>query len=230
LTLNNYFHVVAQVNFWEMVRSTDPIPVAVMVVLLMFSLLSWTVIFSKGSLFRRAQRANQDFLRAFRKGERLDAIAAAGQLPWVDSKRIYLYGHSRGAVVAAVMIGELTGVEGAVLRSGAYDLPNLYQKTSSWWLKKLLNPKGEANPKLFNVLDDIPVWKTSTLILHGEEDSIIPPSQALLLHDRLQAAGKTHRLVLFPDRGHWLPLSVTKEQTLAFLAERSGWSCPASDR
>ena len=128
------------------------------------------------------------------------------------------------------MVNEVAGVEGAVLRSGAYDLPYLYRETSSWWLKKLLNPKGEANPKLFNVLDDVPAWKTSTLILHGEEDSIIPPSQALLLRDRLQATGKTHRLVLFPDRGHWLPLRVTKEQTLAFLRERSGWSCPASDR
>ena len=73
------FGIVAQVNFWEMVRSSEPIPIAVMGVLLLFSLLSWTVIFSKWFLFRRAASANKNFLRAFRKAERMDAIAAASQ-------------------------------------------------------------------------------------------------------------------------------------------------------
>ena len=95
MTLNNYFSVVAQVNFWEMVQSTDPIPVAVMVVLLMFSLLSWTVIFSKSSLFRRAQRANRDFLRVFRKSERLDAIAAASaQFPAAPLVAVFDFGYA----------------------------------------------------------------------------------------------------------------------------------------
>jgi hypothetical protein len=62
-----------------MVRSSEPIPIAVMGVLLMFSLLSWTVIFSKWFLFRRAGKANKNFLRAFRKADRMDAIAAASQ-------------------------------------------------------------------------------------------------------------------------------------------------------
>ncbi|MBM4262195.1 MAG: hypothetical protein FJ145_12290 [Deltaproteobacteria bacterium] len=160
----------------------------------------------------------------------LDAIAAAKRLDWIDASRLYFYGHSRGAVVAAAMVNAVPGVEGAILRSGAYDLPYLYQETTSWWLKKLLNPKGEANPKLYNLLDDVPAWKTSTLILHGEQDSIIPPTQALRLRDRLQATGKSHRLVLYPERGHWLRLNETKEPTLAFLRERSGWSCATSDR
>lgn len=95
MTLNNYFPVVAQVNFWEMVRSTDPIPIAVMAILLMFSLLSWTVIFSKGTLFRRAHRANRDFLRVFRKSERLDAIAAASaQFPAAPLVAVFDFGYT----------------------------------------------------------------------------------------------------------------------------------------
>ena len=90
-----FFCVVAQVNFWEMVRSSDPIPIAVMAVLLMFSLLSWTVIFSKSSLFRRARRANKDFLRAFRKAERLDAIAAASaQFPAAPLVAVFDFGYT----------------------------------------------------------------------------------------------------------------------------------------
>ena len=75
----NWIGTVAQVNFWEMVRSSEPIPVGVMGVLVIFSLLSWTVIFSKWFMFRRAAAANKNFLRAFRKADRMDAIAAASQ-------------------------------------------------------------------------------------------------------------------------------------------------------
>jgi biopolymer transport protein TolQ len=71
--------LIAQVNFWDMVRSSDPIPVAVMVILGLASLFSWTIIFSKWSTFRRARSANTHFRKAFRKGGRLDAIAAASQ-------------------------------------------------------------------------------------------------------------------------------------------------------
>ena len=50
-----------------------------MAILLIFSLLSWAVIFSKWAVFRRARSANRVFLRAFRKAARLDAIAAASE-------------------------------------------------------------------------------------------------------------------------------------------------------
>jgi len=68
-----------QVNFWDLVSTKEPIPIAVMGFLLLFSLLSWTIIFSKWSFFRRARSANRNFLRTFRKTDKLDAIAAAGQ-------------------------------------------------------------------------------------------------------------------------------------------------------
>jgi biopolymer transport protein TolQ len=62
-----------------MVKTKEPIPLAVMGFLLLFSLLSWTIIFSKWTSLRKARSANRNFLRTFRKTEKLDAIAAAGQ-------------------------------------------------------------------------------------------------------------------------------------------------------
>src|SRR5437868_459291 len=50
-----------------------------MVILLVFSLLSWAVAFSKWAIFRSARSANQAFLRAFRKAGSLDAIAVASE-------------------------------------------------------------------------------------------------------------------------------------------------------
>jgi biopolymer transport protein TolQ len=50
-----------------------------MVILLIFSLLSWAVIFSKWASFRSAQGANRRFLRAFRKATGLEAVAVASE-------------------------------------------------------------------------------------------------------------------------------------------------------
>lgn len=69
--------VLLQANFWELVRTDEPVPLLVMVTLMGFSLLSFTIIFAKYGALRRARSANRQFLRAFRKSSRLDTIAAA---------------------------------------------------------------------------------------------------------------------------------------------------------
>jgi biopolymer transport protein TolQ len=68
-----------QVNFWELIKTTEIAPLVVLGLLLLFSLLSWTIIFSKWAGFGRAQRRNQNFLRAFRKAGRLDVAAASAE-------------------------------------------------------------------------------------------------------------------------------------------------------
>jgi biopolymer transport protein TolQ len=67
------------VNFWELVKSSDPVTVGVMGILGLASLLSWTIILAKLFSFSRARSSNRKFLRAFRKAPRLDAVAAASE-------------------------------------------------------------------------------------------------------------------------------------------------------
>jgi len=59
----------------EMVMSSGPVAMAVLVLLLIASLYSWTVILGKMSLFSKATRQSQRFLRGFRKATRLQEIA-----------------------------------------------------------------------------------------------------------------------------------------------------------
>jgi biopolymer transport protein TolQ len=92
---SGHFGLLAQVNFWELVNTREPIPIAVMGLLLALSLGSWTVIFSKWAMFRRASEGNKSFLRAFRKAERLDAVAAASaQFPASPLVAVFDFGYT----------------------------------------------------------------------------------------------------------------------------------------
>ena len=68
-----------QLGIWELIKGAHLVPQIVMVILAIFSLLSWAVVFSKWSLFRRARAANFAFLRAFRKASGLEAVAVASE-------------------------------------------------------------------------------------------------------------------------------------------------------
>ncbi len=71
----------------------------------------------------------------------LDAVSLVKKLPWIDSKRFYLYGFSRGAFFVSLLANRIEGIKGVVLQSGAYDLNRFYQDTL--WFRSMLNPNGE---------------------------------------------------------------------------------------
>jgi biopolymer transport protein TolQ len=66
-----------QAEIWQLVSGSGLFPMIVMAILLGFSLLSFTIIFSKWGVFRRARAANAQFLRSFRKTPRIETMAAA---------------------------------------------------------------------------------------------------------------------------------------------------------
>jgi biopolymer transport protein TolQ len=62
--------------FVEMIHNSGPVAFAVLILLLVASIFSWTIMLSKWSSFRRAQVQGQRFVRAFRKSSRLSEVAA----------------------------------------------------------------------------------------------------------------------------------------------------------
>lgn len=68
-----------QINIWEMVSRSTPLTMAVLLILVLFSIFSWTIIFAKWSAFRSARSANRRFLRAFRKANGLEAVQVASE-------------------------------------------------------------------------------------------------------------------------------------------------------
>jgi biopolymer transport protein TolQ len=79
LTPGCYYTAFLEIRIWDLISVDKPIPTAVLALLLMFSLYSWTIVFAKWNLFRRARTANSGFLRAFRKASGLEAAALAGE-------------------------------------------------------------------------------------------------------------------------------------------------------
>src|ERR1700719_2995765 len=60
----------------DLVSNTGAVAKAVLLILLAFSLISWSIILTKWSLLRRARVQSGRFLRAFRKAQRMQDIAA----------------------------------------------------------------------------------------------------------------------------------------------------------
>ncbi len=68
-----------QVSIWNLVSTAGPVRAAVLSFLLLFSIYSWAIIFSKWNSLRQARTTNLRFLRAFRKAPGLEAVAMASE-------------------------------------------------------------------------------------------------------------------------------------------------------
>ena len=69
----------ADLSLWDLFQNLRPVPLAIIVILILFSLFSWTIVFAKSSVFNRARRDNRNFLRAFRKASNLQSVAVASE-------------------------------------------------------------------------------------------------------------------------------------------------------
>jgi biopolymer transport protein TolQ len=68
-----------QFNFGDLVDPSKPIPFAVLLVLVLASVFSWSIVLKKWSQLKKARDSNRQFLRAFRKAEGLEPIAVASE-------------------------------------------------------------------------------------------------------------------------------------------------------
>src|SRR5271170_4208727 len=63
----------------DMISNSGAIAKLILLALLAFSLISWSIILTKWSLLRRARAQSGRFVRAFRKAQRLQDIAAVAE-------------------------------------------------------------------------------------------------------------------------------------------------------
>jgi biopolymer transport protein TolQ len=87
--------LLAQLSLYELLLEAKPLPQAIMAILALISIISWTIIFSKWKLFRAAKIHNRKFLWAFRKNEgNLAPIAAVvDQFPVTPLVSVFEFGY-----------------------------------------------------------------------------------------------------------------------------------------
>jgi acetyl esterase/lipase len=136
-----------------------------------------------------------------------------------DPARVFVMGHSAGAQIAALLAtdarylaaeglapADLAGVIGV---SGPYDVrPDGYPE-----LEDLFGPRDAwplARPVNFVDPTDPPF-----LLLHGEADGTVWPSQSRRMAERLREAGVAVRLREYPGVGHVRPLLALRFPRLA---------------
>src|SRR5438270_10451553 len=84
----------SSLNYVEMVTHGGPVVTAVLIILVLSSLGSWTIIFRKVLHLRRAQRESVAFLDHFWRSKRLDSIyVASEEMPLSPVAQVFRAGY-----------------------------------------------------------------------------------------------------------------------------------------
>jgi biopolymer transport protein TolQ len=105
-----------QTNFWDLIRQGSPLLNAILVVLILFSVYSWTIIFAKWSAFGAARKSDSRFLRAFRKANGLEAVMVASE-QFRPSPLVTVFDHGYQEVSRQVKARGGLGSKDAISRS-----------------------------------------------------------------------------------------------------------------
>jgi dipeptidyl aminopeptidase/acylaminoacyl peptidase len=139
----------------------------------------------------------------------LNGIEYLKSQDFVDKSKIVIYGFSRGAHAASILITKTRDIQGAVLIGGTYDLEKHYDYISTRELKtkKLIEDESGINKVDFSkrsVIKYIDQIECPILIIHGERDVRTSPEQARLFADALSSKQKPFELFIVPDADHAL--------------------------
>ncbi|WP_194927720.1 S9 family peptidase [Catenulispora pinisilvae] len=137
----------------------------------------------------------------------IDLLVAQGV---ADPGRLAISGWSHGGFMAAWAIGRTDRFKAAVMGAGISDW-GMQAGTGEWGPidAALGGSTGWEGPGPHIHDRNSPISyasriHTPLLILHGEQDTNVPLSQAIHFHRALRHFGAEHELVVYPREGHWL--------------------------
>jgi pimeloyl-ACP methyl ester carboxylesterase len=126
------------------------------------------------------------------------------RVPGADTSRIAVWGIREGAAVAVQLAATHPSVKALVLESGAYDPWACWRAGDPAWQKRMSAAAGSDSAawrarSAMNVAERV---RVSTLIVHGQVDSVTPPAQAHAFTATLLAHGTNAHELMVPTRGH----------------------------
>lgn len=127
------------------------------------------------------------------------------EIECIDNNRIYLAGHSQGALVSSLAAVDLESqIEGLFLFAPAYVIPddmteeNRRDKNVLNLMPEHLGSKYIKSAKKINLYDDIKDFNKSVYIFHGKKDKRVPVKYAI----EADNAYSNSKLIIYPDEEH----------------------------
>ena len=153
----------------------------------------------------------------------IDLLIADGV---ADPERLGIGGASHGGFMAAWAIGQTDRFKAAMMAAGISDWGMLVAtgewgtmdaalSGSSGWEGTGPHPHDQVSPISF-----ASKIRTPVLIVHGEDDTNVPVSQAIYFHRALSWYGAEHELVIYPREGHGF---VERNHQLDLLRRTRAW-------
>ncbi|MCK6081869.1 prolyl oligopeptidase family serine peptidase [Microbacterium sp. EYE_5] len=159
-------------------------------------------------------------------------LAAEGR---ADSSRIAIEGGSAGGWTVLSALARTDVFAAGISRYGVGDARLLATDTHDFearYLDGLIGPLPEAEDLYVerSPLTHTDGFSVPVLLLQGQDDAVVPPSQAEAIRDALAARGVPHAYVLYPGEGHGFRRAETVvhslETELAFLGQVFGFDTP----
>jgi len=161
----------------------------------------------------------------------LDAARFLIQAGEVDGRRLVISGESAGGFTALCGLASEDCFAVGASRFGIADLETFGQQAPKFQaheLDRLIGPYPEAvvTYRARSPLHAVDRITRPVLLVHGLEDTVVPPIQARVMAEALERRGVQHLLLIFPGEGHGFrrPKSIQRalEAELSFYLEALG--------
>lgn len=168
----------------------------------------------------------------------IDGIAALAATGVVDPKRVCAVGASFGGYAAMAGVSLNPGTyKCAASIAGVSDLGLFVVETGRVYgrdaagLDELRGELGAASTEKLNAHSPArhaAAVNVPLLLIHGDEDTVVPLEQSVRMADQLKAAGKSSELIILKGENHYLSRAAARTQTLEALETFLARNLPAS--
>lgn len=130
---------------------------------------------------------------------------------YVEDDALFITGGSYGAYLGGMTLGKTERFRAAALTRGSYDRLSFYGTSSSGFKTSIEMEFGTtpwAEPELLwerSPAAHVDEITTPTLLIHGEDDYIVPVSESEIFYRYLKKNGVKTRFVRYPGEGHTFP-------------------------
>jgi dipeptidyl aminopeptidase/acylaminoacyl peptidase len=168
----------------------------------------------------------------------LDAARSLVEAGEVDERRLVISGSSAGGFTTLCALASKELFAAGASWFGIADLETFRHQAPTFQaheLDRLVGPypKAAATYRARSPLHAVDRIARPVLLVHGLEDSVVPPSQAQVMAEALERTGVRHVLLTFPGEGHGFrrPESIRRalEVELSFYVEALGLTGGKSD-